>query len=96
MPNDEEQTLEFFVSVLFQTVEELDNKVRAFRTAVNSSPNAIEILRKVENYSDPENELRHQTYNELRDRASQSLANRDLAEFGEVVRVLRVKANRFQ
>lgn len=66
--------------------EELSGKVRAFRTVVNSLLNSVEVLQEVEQHSAPENESRHQTYNALRHQAAQSLANRDLAEFGEVVR----------
>jgi hypothetical protein len=96
MANEQEATIEFYVSVLFQTAEELSNKVKAFRAVVNSVPNAVEILRAVENYRDPQSETQHQAYNVLRNRAAQTLANRDLADFGEVVRELRAKANQYQ
>jgi hypothetical protein len=96
MANEQEATIEFYVSVLFQTVEELSNKVKAFRAVVNSVPNAVEILRAVEDYRDPHSEMQHETYNALRNRAAQTLASRDLAEFGEVVRELRAKANQYQ
>lgn len=96
MTDEEKTAIEFYVSVLFQTIEELSETVRALRAMNNSGQNAVEFLQSVENYSDPQSERRHQTYNALRNRAAQSLANRDLDEFGEVVRELRIKATQSQ
>jgi hypothetical protein len=96
MTNEEKTAIEFYVSVLFQTIEELSETVRALRAMDNSKSSAVEFLRSVENYSDPQSESRHQAYTVLWSRAAQSLANRDLDEFGEVVRELRIKANQYQ
>lgn len=95
MPSEQENAFGFSVSVLFQTVEELSIKVRAHRVVINSQPNAVVLLKSINGHTDPKKEARHQTYNELRRQAFDSLVARNPVKFDDIVRELRAEANRY-